>query len=255
MKRFFFIKAALSGLLFAALTFAGRSEFPSTIPDITIPNAHYLSDDQFSVLRGSAPEDHELQQLIDFGVTDVLIFRKQKQKDVEDRIALLEELGIPKDRVHYIPFRWEKFESFRSACRQTLKALRILRQATWHKDRSVFFHCTYGEDRTGHLSGLYRALYEKNTSIRKIFRSELCRWGYGGGDPDKPEDVVRRIRAELTRIFLKIAYKIDREELSLSHLDLSACDKDPSQDESTRKDFWKFVKKEVKYIECTPQNP
>lgn len=135
--------------------FALKPPIPSTIPGITLPNAHYISDGE-TLIRGMAPKGH-YDELISLGVSKVLIFKKQSRKEVDQDIETLKELGYSSSDILHIPFLWHDFKSQRVACEQTIEALNFMLENE-RDGETTFLHCTVGEDRTGHLSGLYRIL-------------------------------------------------------------------------------------------------
>jgi hypothetical protein len=100
-------------------------------------------------------------------------------------------------------------------------------------------HCTVGEDRTGYLSGLYRLLGDGASGVDTIFHDEMCQRGYSSGNPQKPfAGVATEIDNDLTPLFLKMAFKISRGELTPTSLDESVCDVDPSSDPAFTEPQW-----------------
>jgi hypothetical protein len=210
------------------------SPFNSSIPDIGIYNAHVVSDDAASgaqLLRGMKPfRDSDMEDLQNLGVDAVLIFKKATQaSEVDVETDALAAIGIPASRVVNVPFAWKDFPDFAEPCRQTVHSLSVLHD--WVKSgKTAFFHCTVGEDRTGYLAGLYRLLTETGTP-REMFDGELCQRGYSAGNPQKPMfGVANEVDADLTPLFLKMAFKIRTGELSETSLDESVCDTDPETD-------------------------
>ena len=209
-----------------------HSPFKSTVSgnmNISIPNAHVLEQSATAgiVLRGEQPGDHILE-LAAAGITDVLIFKKQTQAEVDQELAILtgqvaldggsKKMSFPAERVHIVPFPWKNFPDQQVACQQSLQALRVLRDIHNQPGRSVYFHCTVGEDRTGYLAGLYRILFDGWTA-QQAWINEMCKWGYGSGDPRKPDTVNQAINRELTPIFLRMLELLESQKLSLLSLD------------------------------------
>jgi hypothetical protein len=172
-----------------------------------------------------------VQELVDAGVTDVVIFKNELKHEVQDEEDALENLGITGKHVLHLDFRWKNIESFTTACQQTIQALAFLDQVANKKDAKAYFHCTVGEDRTGMLAGLIRML-EEGWSVEKAFESELCQNGYEAGNPAKPPKVVQAIRKELTPVFLKMAFLIESKALTRDSIDASLCKDDPELLES-----------------------
>lgn len=185
-------------------SFALKSPIPSSISGIELPNAHFISEGE-NLIRGMAPKGH-YEELTSLGVTKVLIFKKQSRKEVDVEIRELRERGFSSKDILHIPFLWHDFPSEELACEQSIEALNFLLNNE-KRGETVFLHCTVGEDRTGHLSGLYR-IFKQRWSIEKAFKEEMCERGYGRGNKNKPSYVVSEIRSALTPIFLKMAKRI-----------------------------------------------
>ena len=66
-------------------------------------------------------------------------------------------------------------------------------------------------------------MLNENMSKETVFENEICKNGFGAGNPNKPEYVVNKIRGDLRTLFLAMADKIERGELSLDNLSYSAC--------------------------------
>jgi protein tyrosine/serine phosphatase len=215
MRAIIFITLLFSFNLFAGL----KSPFPSTVPGITIPNTHEVGYTK-SIYRGMAPLD-KIQELPKFGITHILIFKNQTRNEVDLELAQLASLGYKQNQVHMIPFKWNKLESFKKVCEQTIEGLKYLRHVQMNNGR-VFFHCTVGEDRTGFLAGLWRML-EQNYTPQGAFFNEMCKNGYSRGNPNKPWKVVNGIRAELTPAWIMMAYLVQSRKLTFQNLDTRYC--------------------------------
>ncbi|MCX5785922.1 MAG: tyrosine-protein phosphatase [Elusimicrobia bacterium] len=204
-----------------------RSSLPSEVPGINIPNVHVVSTGPSgAILRGNAPLPEEISQLKNYGVTDVLIF-KESDADVKREKAGLAAAGyyFP-GRLHQVEFPWKDMGPFKLNCEKTIEALNELLTISGIPRRTIFFHCTVGEDRTGYLAGLYRMLAE-GWDKDKAFDQEMCGNGYEAGDPQKPESVVKAIRAGLTPMYLRMAELISSGALTLNKIDSSVCNTEP----------------------------
>ena len=86
---------------------------------------------------------------------------------------------------------------------------------------------------TGALAGLAKMLFS-GADLNTAFENEMCEKGYSAGNPRKPvyypAPVAAAIRQELTPLFLKLAYKIEKGEITLDRLSTSACSKDPRRE-------------------------
>jgi hypothetical protein len=218
------------------------SPFTSDVPGLSIRNAHLVGDAAAGgarVLRGMAPHgDGDYAELARAGVGEVLLFKDPEPNLPPDRTdtvleaQALEAMGI---RPHDVPFKWKQYPDFATPCAQTIEALRIVKDAL-ASDRSIYFHCTVGEDRTGFLAGMIRMLREGRTH-EDVFAREMCEHGYSAGDPQKPfGGVVERIDQDLTPVFTKMAYKIAKGEIAWDRLDPATCAVDPDGDPAYRAD-------------------
>ena len=163
-----------------------------------------------------------INELSNFGFTDVLIFKRQTRTEVDEERQALVDLGFKPERIHHIPFNWKQYRSLTQACEQTLEALSLLVQIKNSKDRKIYFHCTMGEDRTGHLAGLYRLLTEK-TNAKTIYQDELCAHGFAEGNKQKPADIATLVNGELKGLFLTLAEKIEKGEITQTKILKSSC--------------------------------
>ncbi|MBT5094679.1 MAG: hypothetical protein HOM21_10570 [Halobacteriovoraceae bacterium] len=220
MKKFLMTILILVMPLISASGGGLKSPFAPTVDYLSIPNSHTVGSAD-AIVRGMAPGS-KVAELVEEGFTDVLIFKSQTRSEVDDEVAELLALGIKSQQIHKISFPWRRFESYQSACQKTVQALKLFREIQADSDRSLFFHCTVGEDRTGHLTGLWRML-NQNWSAARAFRAEMCARGFGRGNPHKPSKVVKAIRAELTPLFFAMAKLVTDGQMTLDNLDLSVC--------------------------------
>jgi protein-tyrosine phosphatase len=205
------------------------SSQPSTVPGITIPNAHVVGQSGGKVLRGMAPwTKQHLEELAAHDVREVLIFRNDDEdgKTVQRELALLRTEPRLRSVVH-VPFPWKDTGEFKKPCEQTIEALRVLKDRAARGDHAVYFHCTMGEDRTGYLAALYRVIFE-GAKPEQVFRDEMCRWGYADGSPVKPKHIAEGVHAALTPTFLKLVKLHEWGLLTADHLDPSLCAVDPA---------------------------
>jgi hypothetical protein len=216
------------------------SPFASSITDVGIFNAHVVSETASAKLvRGMKPfRDADFEDLHDLGVKAVLIFKRPTEaSEVDEEIDALTPIGVPTSQIVNVQFPWKNFADFAEPCKMTVQSLKLLKDWTT-SGKTTFFHCTVGEDRTGYLAGLYRLLTEQ-TSVQTIFEQELCEHGYSAGNPQKPyAGVVNEIDADLTPIFLKMAFKISTGELTEDALDESVCATDPASDSAFTDAQW-----------------
>lgn len=227
--------AMLMALLLISFNASARfdSPFPSTVEGLDIPNSHLIAEGPGRVLRGMAPDTAErVNSLINYGVTDVLIFKNEIKNEVSKEISDLENAGINRENIQFIPFRWKDIGSFQEACEQTIDGLEILIDVLSSENRTVYFHCTVGEDRTGVLAGLFRMLND-GWDEEKAFQEEMCENGYEAGNPQKPyAKVVKEIEEELTPFYLKMASLIKSGMISAQSLDKNICSSEPEISDS-----------------------
>ncbi len=194
------MKALLIFLATTTLAWGFPSPYESSVDGISIANTHELAE---GVLRGAEPGG-KIQELVDYGITDVIIFKHQTRNEVDAELAGLEEAGITG---HHIPFRWKDLVSLEDACGQVVEALKIIKSVR-RAGGSVFFHCTVGEDRTGILAGLFR-MQEEGISSEEAWEEEMCPRGYADGNRNKPAHVFGAIHESLTPLFLAMAARLE----------------------------------------------
>lgn len=227
--RFSILIIALAMTVIPAWADGSRGKgFESEVEGLTIVNASFVSSSQ-KVIRGAAPRNaKEVSQLRKRGVTAVVILRDKPKRDLEMEIAALAQNGFKPNQIFQLPLYWDKKVPFQESCEMTVKALQVLIAAERMPNQSVYFHCSAGEDRTGMVAGLYRMLTQ-NWTATDAFNKEMCPNGYEAGDPSKPENIVRLIRANLTPVYLKMVRLIEAKALTADHLDPRVCLHDPGE--------------------------
>ena len=170
----------------------------SSHAEINIQN-FFTVDQNEQIFRGKEPGKN-INQLVDIGITDVIIFKNDVRGEVENELVTLESLGI---NGHHIPFHWKDIPSMNEACEQVIEALTIIKKVR-AKGGSVFFHCTAGEDRTGLLAGLFTML-DQGVDQNTAFEDEMCAKGYSNGNHKKPKMVTSAIERGLTPLFMAMA--------------------------------------------------
>ena len=219
-------------LLITTSAFASLSSpFPSTVEGISINNTHSVGSFN-KVYRGQAPLG-KIEQLSDFGITDILIFKNQTKNEIDREYAEISKKGLTHIQTKQIGFLWHKYPSYKESCEQIIDGLKLIRDVDQSKDRKLFFHCTVGEDRTGALSGLWRMLSQK-WSMKRAFYYEMCENGYGHGNGNKPFYVYSEIRNDLTPLFIFMARKIKSGELSLNNLTYRVCTDEIQKEQSEK---------------------
>lgn len=216
------------------------SPFASTL-DLGIANSHLVAQHPSGakLFRGMKPfRPADFEELASLDVGAVLIFKRPTSStEVAKELAALTPIGVPESHVLNIPFGFKDFTDFAEPCRQTVRGLAQL-EAWASAGTHAFVHCTVGEDRTGYLAGLHRLLREP-LPVEAMFEQELCERGYSSGNPQKPiRGVAGEIDADLTPLFLKMAFKISRGELTPTSLDERVCDVDPATDPAFSGPTW-----------------
>lgn len=177
--------------------------FTSTVAGLTIANAHELSHKTGRVIRGAEPKK-KIQELIDIKVTDVVLFKNDVKGEVKNEISQLKLAGLKNSQILSIPFLWKDINDQVESCEQALTALNFVLEAAQDKDRTVYFHCTAGEDRTGLLAGIFRMAHDGWT-MDKAYKKEMCEHGFAYGNPKKPFPVAKTVQDGLGEIFQKVA--------------------------------------------------
>lgn len=196
----------------------------------SIPNAHIVTTTSASsVIRGRAPKNvKEMQELLDLGVSEFLIFKNDTKGEVAKEQNLLEKLGVPRSSITHIPFLWKDIHDFKAACDMTVQALQTIESAVAN-GRHIYFHCTVGEDRTGYLAALWGMWTDVYQTEHDALSEEMCARGYEAGNPGKPYgNVVLKIRETLTPTYLKMAKILAHAKSRGQALNLSLCDDEPS---------------------------
>ena len=198
------------------------SPFDSSVEGLSLPNAHWVDEGE-TILRGMEPRTTEqFDELRAAGVERVLIFKNATGK--EGVAPEIEAWDLPEADVLHVPFQWKDLPDFETPCRQTVEALRFIRDGVEAKE-TVFFHCTVGEDRTGYLAALYGRLFE-GALTRDAFDADMCERGYASGNPQKPGFVLGKLEDDLTPLYRSMAFLID-EGLLTAELDASVCASEP----------------------------
>jgi hypothetical protein len=203
-----------------------NSPFSSTVPGLSIPNSHFVSTHNGGmVVRGQAPGDLGLDELLSLGIDRVLIFKNQTQNEVTQEISTLKKKGVLARDILQVDMPWKNITDFQEVCEMTLESL-VFIEDTVKSQRSVYFHCTVGEDRTGYLAGLWGLWSGEFRDVRKAFREEMCNRGYEAGDAKKPYAVVKAVRNHLTPAFVKMVQLLsDSRKIGL-HLRQIHCPRD-----------------------------
>jgi len=211
------------------------SPFASSVPGTLITNVHLVDSAEGRVYRGMRIRDEaDAKNLVEtLGMSDVLIFRAaSKGVGVDEEIELLATQGIRGASVTHIPFEWKAIPSFKAACLQSLDALKVMRRSVTTPGKSLFLHCTVGEDRTGYIAALYKMIYQ-NLDADEAFTREMCARGYADGNPGKPAEVVLQIHSNITPVFLKMKRLVATRKADLLRLDERVCEQDPLVNDRT----------------------
>lgn len=208
---------------------AQATSLSGTVKGLSIPNSHVVTQSESQlVLRGRAPSEKQMQELLDLGVRQFVIFKNDVRGEVAQEIADLKRLGVPAKNIKSIPFPWKDIRNFKEVCEMTITALQTIEKAT-AAGESIFFHCTAGEDRTGYLASLWTLLSGAKTSARESFKQDMCALGYEAGNPNKPyREVVAKIRETLTPTYQKMLLVLKEARAQNQELDLAMCGNEPT---------------------------
>lgn len=216
-------------VFFLALSFANaalESQLPSTVPGLTIRNAHMIYQTPMAkVYRGQAPKQNEIPQLLSLGVQRFLIFKNDSRGEVAREIAFLHSKGVLTQNILHLEMPWKDSEGFQNTCMMTVEALKFI-ETSVEKNMNVFFHCTMGEDRTGYLAGLWGLWVGTYSTPAAAFKQEMCARGYEGGNPNKPYIIARDVREALTPNWLKMVQLLKQARLTGKSLSQISCPRD-----------------------------
>lgn len=209
------------------------SSIPSSIPGVQLSNVHVVEqkNGKMTALRGNFPwTPADVAEMKGLGVERVIIFKNDKNGEVERERKLLIGQGFKKENIVHIDFDWKDNSDFKSGCHKFMSAVNLL-EKSYDENATTFFHCTTGEDRTGALSSSYLKIRHPEMSIDSLFQNEMCAKGYESGEYYKPKDVVEKIRSGLSLTFLKFIYVIDETQKKGGTINDSICDYDFSNDQ------------------------
>lgn len=212
----------------AAFTFASlQSPFSSSLRNLSIRNSHIVTTHGSNtfVVRGQAPNWNQIDELVDFGIERVLIFKTDTKGEVAKEIAELKKRGYRSQDILHMEMPWKDIESFQEVCEMTIESLKFIEESIRQK-RSVFFHCTVGEDRTGYLAALWGLWVGEYQSVNEAFHDEMCARGYERGNPKKPWHVAQKVRESVTPQFLKMVELLKRARLHGTSLSKVKCPTD-----------------------------
>lgn len=195
-----FIAIAFVSCLLSLSFAANDSKVPSTIPGLGINNVHLVAP---GVYRGQNPVGKVLE-LHKLGIKTIVALRPNNEAESSEikRDGTMEFIEIP--------MRWKSLPSDYTFDNQIKNALGYIALALAHPRKcTVYIHCTYGEDRTGLIFGLYRMLHDGWT--RNQAWSEMIQYGY-------KTDEKAFITAELTKTFNRWADAIEWGEISWENI-------------------------------------
>ncbi len=195
------------------------------VPGLTIGNTHEVLNAPGRIIRGGQPTLRNLPQLAAIHTTDFVIFKYDNQGEVAQEIQELAK-HFPRAQVHHYPMSWNAIVDD-VPCRYTVQALNDLMAAARTPGRVAYFHCTYGEDRTGLLAGLLR-MTTQGWTADKAFHTEMCPHGFGFGDTTRSPAIGAKSEAGLVPIFLQLASQIQGHGVNLNTVfDPAMCDVKP----------------------------
>ncbi len=211
------------------------SPYTSSVSGLTIPNAHIVTEHSRSfVIRGQAPGVSGIDQLLSMGVERVLIFKNDTKGEVQKEIVELKRKGLSDQDILHISMPWKEARDFQSLCEMTLESMKFLEESVRTR-RSVFFHCTMGEDRTGYLSGLWSLWSGEIKDVNQAFREEMCAKGYEAGNLNKPHFVASAVRETLTPTFVKMVQLLGEARMKGLKLNQIRCPKEIQMQRSAPK--------------------
>lgn len=203
-----------------------ESNFPSSVPGLTIRNAHKIyKSGSAEVYRGQAPKQKEFDSLFRLGVRRFIIYKNDTRGEVAKEIAYLTSQGVKSSDILHLSMPWKDTEGFQNTCEMTLQALQFIEDSI-SKQQSVYFHCTMGEDRTGMLAGLWGLWAGTYPTVNQAFRDEMCARGYEAGNPHKPYMILKQVREALTPNFFKMVELLSQARTQRKKLSQINCPND-----------------------------
>lgn len=251
-----FILKIIGIFLFSTLAFAKTfiSPFSSSVDSLNIPNSHLVLENKknnVKIYRSMAPVlPGNIESMKKTNIQKILIIKKDSKGEVKKEIKDLKKSGYTKNQIHQIPIEWKNVNLIKT-CNQFVAGLEQVNDFYHNGKGNMLYHCTVGEDRTGILTGLSKMWFSKITNdsqIKKHFEEDLCRGGFGRGNPEKPfEKVVVPIRKNLTPLYVFLYEQIRRLKIQDQALTNEFCHK------LSNKKLLKKVRQKAQNFKCQKQ--
>jgi len=112
--------------------------------------------------RGGQPEKEGFDELKKLGVQIVVNFREGHEQDTDGEKARVEAMGM-----RYVDIPWRGFDDPSNA--QVAEFLRLVND---NPDKSIFYHCRRGAERTGVMTAAYRMAFQRWTPEQALAEME-----------------------------------------------------------------------------------
>jgi protein tyrosine phosphatase (PTP) superfamily phosphohydrolase (DUF442 family) len=124
-----------------------------------LPNLGKVGD---RLYRGGQPEKEGYEELKKLGVQVVVNFRQSSEQDNDAEQARVEGLGM-----RYVEIPWRGLDDPSNA--QIAEFLRLLKD---NPDKTIFYHCRRGAERTGVMTAAYRMAFQRWTPEQALAEME-----------------------------------------------------------------------------------
>lgn len=139
--------------------------FIKVLDKLSIPLHPYIQKVSSKFYRGSHIKPEDIQTIAQKGINVVISLKAETAKNMKNLSSAYKKYGIEYINVPLNPFS-ESEENVG-------KIIDILQQRS---DKSIYVHCSFGKDRTGLVTALYRTIFE-NWNPEKAL-SEMREFGY-----------------------------------------------------------------------------
>jgi protein tyrosine/serine phosphatase len=160
-----FVKAVVFALFLAVATPAIADELSELKPDL--PNFHEVLPGQ--IYRGGQPSAEGIRQLAKQGIKTIVDLRFEAPRVIVEERKLAKSLGITWYAVPMTPVTTPEEKDMDFILNNVLHD---------QSKRPLFIHCAQGEDRTGVVFALFRALHQQPAWTPQAAYDEMLEYGF-----------------------------------------------------------------------------